>query len=581
MRLFRWISAAALLSCAHKHPAPAPAAPPATPGSAAGAASAPLGETVDRGTFLLTLQGQPAGREEFELFRTADGLALRTSSSLQMGALQMATKGTLRTDPSWRPTGGQLEASLGGRSQKLTLRRVGGTLELVAEAAGKPAQTTREPTPADIFVANGVVAHLLPLCVRARAEAVTLIDFPAVSIRLLPATQRQVGARILTLLAADVAQSQRLELVCEGPRLLAVRQPLAALLATRVGEEAIGKLLEQGEPKKPQLPESLVELERTVEVPAAPGIPPAKLACSLILPKAYAELTKRPRGGALRPLPAFGFFTGSGPEDRDEDTVGPGGLKLAIFKVIAIELGQAGIASLRCDDRGVAKSTGSQEEGSLEVFVADASAIVKALRAERAIDPARVGLVGHSEGAIIGPVVATRDRKLRALVLMAGTGRTLDLVILDQIEQAMRNRGASAAEIEKELARSRERFAAIREGKPLPDDEGRPTLEKMTPWLHSYFVHDPAATARKLKSIAVLIAQGARDVQVSVKDAEILRDAIAKAGNRRLSFRLYPELNHLFAVTKTGSIADYSDPDAKVDAGFLRDVVEFAKKAMR
>ena len=171
------------------------------------------------------------------------------------------------------------------------------------------------------------------------------------------------------------------------------------MTATRAGWEEIGGALENSERKKPSLPPGLIEEERTVKASGA------ELACSLLLP---AE--RKPR------LPAVVFITGSGPEDRDEDTVGPGGLKLAIFKVIAIELGRAGIASLRCDDRGTAKSTGSFRSATLETFVADTSAEVAALRAEAAIDPARVGLIGHSEGAIIAPVVAKADPKIAALV---------------------------------------------------------------------------------------------------------------------------------------------------------------------
>src|SRR5690606_29348586 len=133
-----------------------------------------------------------------------------------------------------------------------------------------------------------------------------------------------------------------------------------------------------------------------------------------------------------------------------------------------------------------------------------------------------------------------------ALVLMAGTGRPLDVVIREQMTWFLRKQGLEQKKIDELVAKARESHDAIREGKPVPAAEPSIQTDKMRrlePWLRSHFVHDPAATAARLSKIPVFIAQGGKDMQVSVKDAEILRDAMRAAGNQSVRFAVYPELN--------------------------------------
>jgi fermentation-respiration switch protein FrsA (DUF1100 family) len=96
--------------------------------------------------------------------------------------------------------------------------------------------------------------------------------------------------------------------------------------------------------------------------------------------------------------------------------------------------------------------------------------------------------------------------------------------------------------------------------------------------MKSYLDHDPAALARKLPTPAVLLAQGEKDQQVKVADAELLEKSFRAGGNRKIVLKVYPQLNHLFAAAKTGSVSEYADPDAHVDEKFLEDVVSFVQK---
>src|SRR4029077_9764402 len=99
-------------------------------------------------------------------------------------------------------------------------------------------------------------------------------------------------------------------------------------------------------------------------------------------------------------------------------------------------------------------------------------------------------------------------------------------------------------------------------------------------WLRSHFRHPPLAEAAQLAGVPVFVAQGGKDVQISVKAPALPRDAFLKGGNRSVAYKLYPELNHLFAVSKNWSIADYYDPMAEVDASFLRDLSAFLSTSL-
>jgi len=255
---------------------------------------------------------------------------------------------------------------------------------------------------------------------------------------------------------------------------------------------------------------------------------------------------------------------------------------MALFKHIAIGLAQGGIASLRCDDRGVAESTGSIAHATLATLVEDATAEVEALRAEPGIDGTRIAIIGHSEGGTIGPMVAEKDAGIKAVALLAAPGRPLDELLLEQRDDVNRKQGFNDVYVAREHKRMAGIYAAIRAGKPLPagtTDEERRIIEPSLDWLASHFRHDPLKTLAKLK-IPVFVAQGEKDVQISAKaDAAKLRQTLAKT-NKRAEVKLYPTLSHVFAPAKTGDIADYSDPDLHVDINFIGDLVTFVKASL-
>jgi pimeloyl-ACP methyl ester carboxylesterase len=550
---------------------PAVPLPPPPPGA----------ETLDEGNFVLSFKGQPAGRESFAV-RKSDLLTIEHDSQITVDGTELSSRGTLTTGFDWKPRSASFKGRVAGTEVDATLV-AGPPLTITTTTAGKK-DTVPASRDVDYFFADNVMIHLTPLC-GLPAEVATKYAFPGREVKVAAAAPVPEGAPIEGIVrrTLDLGGALSADVYCQGAKLLAVDAPQQSFLAARAGSEDLVAKVRRKERTKPPLAEGLVELERKVAVAAGKDIEAVTLSCSLVVPASHAEVKARAAKGPQAALPAVVFLTGSGKQDRDDDSYGPGGVKMALFKVLASELGKAGVASLRCDDRGSGGSTGNFTVATLQAFTADAVAATAALRSEPAVDPRRVGLIGHSEGGVVAPVVAAADRKIKAIALLAAPGRSIEILMLEQLEKSLERAGTPKDVTDAAMARFRTAFEAVRKGEPLAADvpeAQRKEWEEARPWLRSHMAHDTIATVRGLKRVPVLVAQGGKDQQVSTLDAEALKAALAKGGNKKVDYKLYAGLNHLFAPSETGSIAEYSDPAAVIDPAFIADVVAFAKKRL-
>jgi dienelactone hydrolase len=256
---------------------------------------------------------------------------------------------------------------------------------------------------------------------------------------------------------------------------------------------------------------------------------------------------------ARGPLPAVVTITGSGQEDRDEYVPLAGGVRL--FKQVADTLSRVGIAVLRLDDRGFGASTGDFAKSNTADFADDTRAAVAWLRARGDIDPNRIALVGHSEGGMIAPMVASTDPNLRAIVTVAGPGvQMLDLLLFQQRWALDHNPALTAAQ--------RDSLAIISRAALAPEKQTIPSMK----WWLSYDIR-PAAT--KVKA-ATLILQGATDRQVPVENAEKLAALIRSGGNKDVTVRIFPTTDHLMLEDPTG---DFTDGYAHVKSNKVSPVI--------
>lgn len=268
-----------------------------------------------------------------------------------------------------------------------------------------------------------------------------------------------------------------------------------------------------------------------------------------------------PHGRAGR-VPAVVTITGSGLEDRDEAIPGVNGYRP--FYQLADTLGRRGIAVLRLDDRGYGASKGDAANATSRDFANDVRAALTYLRTRPDIDPTRLFLVGHSEGGVIAPMVAASDPTLRGIVLMAGTARIGRDVIASQMRYAVEH-NASIPATEREKAYAAQ-MANV-------DSVGAHQA-----WMHEFLTYDPVPTARGVR-VPVLILQGANDRQVTADQAALLDSAFRAGGNRDVTVRVFPGLDHLFLADPVGNPAGYGAlPSKRIGPEVLGTIADWITK---
>jgi dipeptidyl aminopeptidase/acylaminoacyl peptidase len=246
--------------------------------------------------------------------------------------------------------------------------------------------------------------------------------------------------------------------------------------------------------------------------------------------------------GAQQRVPAVVTITGSGLQDRD------GSISLVrgyvIFREVADTLSRRGIAVLRMDDRGYGASGGSASAATSADFADDIRAGLAWLRRHPAIDRSRLGLIGHSEGGIIAPMIAARDTALAGVVLLAAPAWSGRRVVEWQNAYALERAPTVAPSARDSLLDASMRIVDS-------------TLVR-TPWGRFFATHDPLAAARRVAAVPVLILHGETDRQVTVEQAQELAAAFRAGGNGDVSVRTFPGANHLFLADPDGYWGHYT-----------------------
>ncbi len=300
-----------------------------------------------------------------------------------------------------------------------------------------------------------------------------------------------------------------------------------------------------------------------------------------------ATLTLPPGKG---PFPAVLLIVGSGPHDRDESLLGH-----KPFLVIADYLTRHGIAVLRADKRGVAKSTGDYAKATTVDFAADAEAGVAYLKLRPEVDSHRIGLLGHSEGAIIAPMAAVADPDVAFIVMLAGSAVPGDQIIEEQGRLIALAGGESKEKVDQDAEKERETLTLIETEKDpaalerllgaklaaegVPDAAIAAQIKAATsPWFRFFLTYNPAAALRKLK-IPVLALSGSLDLQVPpAQNLPPLRKALAYAENQHAEVDELPGLNHLFQNAKTGSPSEYGQIEETISPVALDKIASWIQK---
>jgi hypothetical protein len=530
------------------------------------------------GAYVLLLGEQSVGRETFEIAcKPEGGYQAKGHTELKAGGGAIDLHTTLEVDKSGSPVSSTAKGTVNGspfdqsvvvKGQAATVTSGSGTREL-------PFTSGASLLGGNIFYMNQFLLaryeakgglQELPIFpnLTAKVEHVARDEIQGTGISASPAPvafdRYNVTISVSSVVAWVDAKGRLAVFAVPIQNFVAVREEYAnlissfkAILSAKMKESEVDYNAPPGAPFTAE--------EVTVE---AKGF---KLAGTLLIPT-----TGKP------PYPAVITITGSGQQTRDEYLPLAGLEKYRPFRQIAEALATRGIAVLRVDDRGVGQSGGRDtlKTSTSADFADDVRAQVSFLRTRKEIDPNRIALIGHSEGGMIAPMVAAADSRISAIVLMAGTAKRGDEIIGYQVNQELE---ADITLTEEERTRKRaEQQEAMR--KAIAGDAGAPESLKNA-WVRYFLSYDPLPMIRKVRQ-PILILQGELDRQVTADQADMLASAARQAGNRDVTERVFPGLNHLFLPARTGAPSEYSSLGTnRIPDGVMKQLVDWLAEKLR
>lgn len=337
------------------------------------------------------------------------------------------------------------------------------------------------------------------------------------------------------------------------------------------------KVTELKRPQTPQPPFPYREEEVSYENTKA-GI---KLAGTLTIPENAEN------------FPAVILISGSGAQDRDETI-----FEHKPFLVIADYLTRNGIAVLRVDDRGVGGSEGNTSNATSEDFAGDVLAGIEFLKTRKEINSSKIGLIGHSEGGIVAPVVANKTSDVAFIVMLAGPGIPGEQILYEQgrliglasgmtEEQVAQNQKTQEAifniiKTEKDSAVRLDRLQRTFTGGmyPMMNEDQKKAVDQQisavnSPWFSHFLKYDPYPALTKLKC-PVLALIGEKDLQVPPNsNLPAIEKALAEGGNKNFKTLELPGLNHLFQQCETGAVAEYAQIEETISPEVLKMISEW------
>ena len=310
------------------------------------------------------------------------------------------------------------------------------------------------------------------------------------------------------------------------------------------------------------------------------------------------------------PFPAIVMITGSGKQDRDESL-----FEHKPFAVIADRLTRSGYIVMRVDDRGAGKSTGDFANSTSEDFAKDVNTSIDYLKTTDGVDKNKIGLIGHSEGGMIAPMVATERDDINFIILLAGPGVKIVDLMAEQNAAILKSNGLNEdavnsfktayAGIATKIIEAKDTSAAYTNALEyfngwcsnanaatlrqlgFKDNEDREKYIHQlcatfnTPWFKYFMSFDPTPYLKKLKC-KVLALNGSKDVQViASQNLPGIEAALKKSNIKNYEVKELPGLNHLFQTCKTCTVNEYGKLEETFSPAALDIITEWLNKNVK
>lgn len=527
-------------------------------------AGAQTAQSSGLATFLVLVRGVRVGSETVDVAKTETGWLISATGALRAPFDLVTTKFEMTYGNDWQPRQLAIEGLLGG--QLLLLNTTFGVTTATSEVmqGGQRATIAKQVSPRAVVLPSSFFGA-----------------YEALAARIGPAP---VGTRLPVFLAPD------------GEISVVVTRITPRRIIVPTGPVELRQFdLTFNQPSGPVDVEVWVDVRNRLArvVLPTPGLSVIRDDLATVMAR---EETMRNPGDADAFIPLSGFnvaatitrpasrtgrapavilVAGSGVQDRDENRFG-----VPIFGQLAGALADAGYLVVRFDKRGVGQSGGRVENATVLTYAEDVVAIVNWLRRQKDVDPDRIAVVGHGEGAAIAMTAATRERRIRAVATVAGAGRTGRDVTVEQQQIALARSEDSAAVKDAKMQLQLRINEAVVSGvgwERVPADLRR---QAETPWFRSWLLFDPVATMAKITQ-PVLIVHGSLDRQIPPSNADLLEHA-ARARKRSTPADtqkvIAPGVNHLLVAAKTGEPDEYlALPSRTIDPAVAAAIASWLK----
>ena len=490
------------------------------------------------------MRGTLIGREDVTVQQNASGLSIVSQGRLAAPLNVQIKKAEFKYRPDGSPELFTLDSSANNTDLVVRTSFNGTVAVTEGTQGGKPINVTQSVTAGTVVLPNGIFSGYAALAYRLRGV-------PAkTNLRAYVLPESEIGV-IVTAVTPEKMQV--------GTSLLDVRR-YDMIFGTAAGDVAVsllatadGSLVRVGIPSQglDVVREDVASPTARTQVFSNPGDEP------VIIPVSGFNLgatITRPKAGAAARLPAVILLSGASGGDRDGFASG-----VPTIGQLAGALADAGFLTVRYDKRGFGQSGGRAESATLGDYADDARAVVRWLLERKDVDPKRIALVGHSEGAWVALLTAAREKRVAAVAFVEAAASTGAELALEQQKYELDHLQLEPDEREKKIALQKQIQTAVVTGKGW---EGIPANERKaadTPWLQSFLTFDPAKTIEDLRQ-PVLVVHGALDKEVPPAHADRLADLARKESeSKSVEVVIVRGVNHLLIPAFTGELAEYPE----------------------
>jgi pimeloyl-ACP methyl ester carboxylesterase len=515
------------------------------------AAPKPTGYTV-------FLRGAPVGREELTVQEDATGTTITAQGRLAAPLNVVTRRAEMKYAPDGSPQQFTLEATANGSEVAVRTSFVNGTAQTEGNQGATKIDTSHPYSPQAVVLPNGVFSLYAALADRlsrvtggAELKAY-ILPIAEINVRVVSDQPEriQVGTTFLDaqrydLLFSNPGGDLAVSLTAgDGGRLIRLSVPAQAIEVVRedvASPTSRTQIFSNPGDEAVIIPGTGFNLGATITKPASPAPASAQGA------------------GASGAMPAVIFLPASN-GDRDGFTQG-----IPTFAQLAGAMADAGFLAVRYDKRGFGQSGGRAESATIQDYAEDVRSVVRWLQQRKDVDPKRIAVIGHSEGAWVALLAAARERRISAVASIAGPSSTGAELVLEQQQQSLDLLKLTPEERQQKVDLQKQIQSAVLTGKGWENVSKDERRAADTPWFQSLLTYDPAKVLKDVRQ-PLLFVHGELDKQVPVAHADRLADVARKqSDSKSIDVVVVRGVNHLLVPAITGEISEYASlPDRNV-----------------